>query len=34
MVDEALARAGGSRRAAARVLAISRQLLQHMLRKA
>jgi DNA-binding NtrC family response regulator len=33
MVDEALARSGGSRRAAARVLAVSRQLLQHMLRK-
>lgn len=33
MVDEALARAGGSRRGAARLLSISRQLLQHILRK-
>ena len=33
MLDEALARAGGSRRGAARLLAVSRQLLQHMLRK-
>jgi DNA-binding NtrC family response regulator len=33
MLQEALARAGGSRRGAARLLAISRQLLQHMLRK-
>jgi two-component system, response regulator RegA len=33
MVQEALARAKGSRRAAARVLNISRQLLQHILRK-
>jgi two-component system, response regulator RegA len=33
MVKEALARGGGSRRAAARVLSISRQLLQHILRK-
>jgi DNA-binding NtrC family response regulator len=33
MVDEALARSRGSRRAAARVLDISRQLLQHILRK-
>jgi transcriptional regulator with PAS, ATPase and Fis domain len=33
MVSEALARGGGSRRAAARVLSISRQLLQHILRK-
>ena len=33
MVNEALARGGGSRRAAARVLSISRQLLQHILRK-
>ncbi|HMJ14489.1 MAG TPA: response regulator [Polyangiaceae bacterium] len=33
MVNEALARAGGSRRSAARVLDISRQLLQHILRK-
>lgn len=32
MVDEALARAGGSRRGAARLLHVSRQLLQHMLR--
>jgi DNA-binding NtrC family response regulator len=33
MLDEALARSGGSRSAAARMLAISRQLLQYMLRK-
>ena len=33
MLNEALARAGGSRRGAARILAVSRQLLQHMLRK-
>ncbi len=33
MIDEALARSGGSRRAAAKILAISRQLLQHMLRR-
>ena len=33
MLNEALARAGGSRRGAARLLAVSRQLLQHMLRK-
>lgn len=33
MLDEALARAGGSRSAAARLLAVSRQLLQYMLRK-
>lgn len=32
MVAEALARAGGSRRGAARLLQVSRQLLQHMLR--
>jgi two-component system response regulator RegA len=32
MVEEALARAGGSRSGAARLLAVSRQLLQHMLR--
>lgn len=32
MVREAIARAGGSRRGAARLLSISRQLLQHMLR--
>jgi two-component system response regulator RegA len=32
MVEEAMARAGGSRRGAARLLAVSRQLLQHMLR--
>lgn len=32
MLCEALARSGGSRRAAARMLAISRQLIQHMLR--
>lgn len=32
MVREALARAGGSRRGAARLLRISRQLLQHILR--
>lgn len=34
MVMEALARAHGSRHAAARLLAISRQLLQHILKKA
>ncbi len=34
MVEEALARAGGSRRGAARLLHVSRQLLQHMLRAA
>lgn len=33
MVHEALARSGGSRRAAARLLRISRQLLQHILRR-
>lgn len=33
MVKEALARSGGSRRAAARALGISRELLQHILRK-
>jgi DNA-binding NtrC family response regulator len=33
MVCEALSRRGGSRRAAARQLEVSRQLLQHMLRK-
>jgi DNA-binding NtrC family response regulator len=33
MVDEALARSGGSRRGAAKILAVSRQLLQHMLRR-
>ncbi|AUX34057.1 MULTISPECIES: response regulator [Sorangium] len=33
MVDEALARAGGSRRKAAQLLSISRQLLQHILRR-
>lgn len=33
MVDEALARADGSRRGAARLLSISRQLLQHILRR-
>jgi two-component system response regulator RegA len=32
MVKEALARSGGSRRGAARLLSISRQLLQHVLR--
>lgn len=32
MVDEALARADGSRRGAARLLEVSRQLLQHILR--
>jgi DNA-binding NtrC family response regulator len=32
MVQEALARSGGSRRAAARLLSVSRQLLQHILR--
>ncbi len=34
MVPEALARAKGNRRVAARVLSISRQLLQHILRRA
>jgi len=33
MVDEALARSGGGRRAAARLLRVSRQLLQHILRR-
>ncbi|WP_437764056.1 helix-turn-helix domain-containing protein [Sorangium sp. So ce764] len=33
LVDEALARAGGSRRKAAQLLNISRQLLQHSLRR-
>jgi DNA-binding NtrC family response regulator len=33
MLEEALARSGGNRRAAARMLNVSRQLLQHMLRK-
>jgi two-component system response regulator RegA len=33
MVDEALARSGGSRRGAARLLEVSRQLLQHILRR-
>ncbi len=33
MINEALARTSGSRRGAARLLAVSRQLLQHMLRK-
>jgi DNA-binding NtrC family response regulator len=33
MVDEALARSDGSRRGAARLLAVSRQLMQHILRK-
>lgn len=33
MVDEALARTGGNRRQAARMLSISRQLLQHILRR-
>jgi two-component system response regulator RegA len=33
MVSEALARSGGNRRGAARLLRISRQLLQHVLRK-
>lgn len=33
MLREALARAGGSRRGAARLLAVSRQLIQHMLRR-
>ncbi|WP_437598342.1 helix-turn-helix domain-containing protein [Sorangium sp. So ce590] len=33
MVDEALARAGGGRRKAAQLLNISRQLLQHILRR-
>jgi len=34
MLTEALARSSGSRRAAARLLHVSRQLVQHMLRKA
>ena len=34
MVNEALTRAGGSRREAARLLKVSRQLLQHILRQA
>ena len=33
MVKEAIARSGGNRRGAARLLRVSRQLLQHMLRK-
>ncbi len=33
MVDEALARSDGSRRGAAKLLAVSRQLLQHMVRR-
>lgn len=33
MLEEALARSGGNRRGAARLLQVSRQLLQHMLRK-
>ena len=33
MLDEALARSGGSRRGAARLLQVSRQLVQHMIRK-
>jgi DNA-binding NtrC family response regulator len=33
MIDEALARSSGSRRGAAKILAVSRQLLQHMLRR-
>ncbi len=33
MLQEALARSGGNRRGAARLLRVSRQLLQHMLRK-
>jgi transcriptional regulator with PAS, ATPase and Fis domain len=33
MIDEALAKSRGSRRAAAKLLDISRQLLQHVLRK-
>ena len=33
MLQEALARSGGNRRGAARMLKVSRQLLQHMLRK-
>ncbi|MGH0033779.1 MAG: response regulator [Myxococcota bacterium] len=33
MVKEAMARSGGSRRGAARLLAVSRQLIQHMLRR-
>jgi len=33
MLNEALARTGGSRRSAARLLEVSRQLVQHMLRK-
>lgn len=34
MLGEAMARADGSRRGAARLLSVSRQLMQHMLRKA
>ncbi len=34
MVEEAVARAGGNRRGAAKLLSISRQLLQHILRRA
>lgn len=34
MIDEAMARAGGSRRGAARLLSMSRQLLQYVLRRA
>jgi len=33
MVSEALARSSGSRNAAARLLAVSRQFLQHVLKK-
>jgi two-component system, response regulator RegA len=33
MIDQAMAQSGGSRRAAARLLGISRQLLQHALRR-
>ena len=33
MLEEALAQSGGNRRGAARLLDVSRQLLQHMLRK-
>jgi len=33
MLQEALARAGGSRRAAARLLRVSRQLVQHIIKK-
>lgn len=33
MVGEALARSGGSRRGAAKILSVSRQVLQHILRK-